>query len=513
MEPLKSRKYRIWGYRFGLIALLVIAANFAPDVTGRANSDDLAIEAEPITIIIGESVIVQAPWPTVRVAVTDPKIADVKVLTPEQVLLQGVKVGSTDLILWREGEQETWQRKVRVRMDVDHFSSKLKDLFPYCRLQVDQSGEVLIIKGLLRSADQTAQLHGFLDHAGVKYVDMTAVAGVQQVQLQVRVAEVSRTVIRALGFNAFHTDDDYFGGIRVGSASGGALNPSVSMGVEEGTAATEGLPFIFTEDTEVGSLITIFGGSPDLDMEAFIQALAENQYLKILANPTLVALSGEEASFLAGGEFPIPVVQGTGGGTGGGTSISIEYREYGVRLSFRPTVLGDGTIRLHAAPEVSDLTSIGAVTIEGFEIPSLITRRVETTLELKSGQTFAMAGLIKSDVDARASRVPGLSELPILGPLFRSVRYEKGESELVVLVTASLVEPMSLAQTPPLPGFMHADPNDWEFYIGGRIEGRSPAAISAPDAAFLQRMGLDRLWGPGAWDYYQQDAAASRSER
>lgn len=243
-------------------------------------------------------------------------------------------------------------------------------------------------------------------------------------------------------------------------------------------------------------------------MDIFIEALAENQYLRVLANPTLVALSGEEASFLAGGEFPIPVVQGTGGNT----SVTIEYREYGVRLSFKPTVLGDGTIRLYVAPEVSDLTDVGSVSISGFTVKALRTRKAETTLELKSGQTFAMAGLIKRNDDAITSRLPGLGELPVIGPLFRSIRYTSGETELIVLVTASLVEPMNLAEVPPLPGFLHEEPNDWEFYLEGRIEGKEPAKIYPADADWLREIGIDQLFGPGAWDRYDKPVGRSRVE-
>ncbi|GAG12652.1 unnamed protein product, partial [marine sediment metagenome] len=268
------------------------------------------------------------------------------------------------------------------------------------------------------------------DKAEATYVDMTSVAGVQQVLLQVRVAEVSRQALRTLAVNTLYASADFWGGITVAPSSGTPLLSDITIG-----------PGV-SEET-FSAAVTIFGGVPRANFETFLKALAENQYLKILANPTLVALSGEEASFLAGGEFPIPVVQGTGGGTGGGTSITIDYKEFGVRLLFRPVVLGDGTIRLYVAPEVSELTTIGAVEIEGFSVPALLTRKFETTLELKSGQTFAMAGLIKHKTEAITSRIPGLGDLPVLGPLFRSVQYIENETEMVVFVTASLVEPLS----------------------------------------------------------------------
>jgi pilus assembly protein CpaC len=188
---------------------------------------------------------------------------------------------------------------------------------------------------------------------------------------------------------------------------------------------------------------------------------------------------------------------------GGALSITIEYKEFGVRLRFRPTVLGDGTIRLHVAPEVSDLTESGAVIIQGFRVPALMTRRAETTLELKSGQTFSMAGLLNDRSEGRSSRVPGLGDVPVLGALFRSTRYVKGETEMVVLVTASLVEPLSIAEPPPLPGVLDVPPNDWEFYMEGLVEGRERPMLTASDAEWLDSIGFEGLRGPGAWESYE----------
>jgi pilus assembly protein CpaC len=469
-----------------------------------ANSSTIGVNPEVITFIVGESTIVKAPWPTVRVAVTDPTIANVEVLTPEQVLLQGVKVGSTDLIVWSEDERQVQQWKVQVRLDTARYKEKLDELFPDASLEVSESGETLIVTGLLRSSEQAEQLHDFLDKSGVTYVDMTSVAGVQQVQLEVRIAEASRQALRSLGINVFHTDNDYFGGSRLGNLGGG------DIGVPAGVLVGDSMPFQLMTNAAPSASVTIFAGVPRADFEIFIQALAENQYLRLLANPTLVALSGEEASFLAGGEFPIPVVQGSGG-AGGSNAVTIQYKEYGVRVTFRPVVLGDGTIRLNAAPEVSNLSDVGAVTISGFRVPALVSRKAETTLELNSGQTFAMAGLLQNTTEALNSRVPGLGDLPVLGPLFRSVRYQKKETELVVLVTATLVEPMSLDEVPPLPGFLHSEPNDWEFYLEGRIEGKEPAKIDSRDAEWLKQMDLDQLMGPGAWDSYNEPISSSRA--
>jgi len=452
---------------------------------------------EEVTLVVGRSVVVTAPWPTVRVAVTDPTVANVEVLTPEQVLVQGLKVGSTDIILWSENEQETWQQRVVVRLDVDRISKALQELFPTAELKLSDSGEVLLIQGLLRSAEQAEQLHRFLDKTKIEYVDTTSVAGVQQVQLQVRVAEVSRDALRQLGMNWFYTDEDFFFG-----QSYPAGLASISIGTP-GASVDDNLDWILGPVVP-GSAATVFGGFPDADLALFLNALAENGYLHILANPTLVALSGEQASFLAGGEYPIPVAQ-AGAGAVAAAAITIEYKEYGTRLSFLPVVLGDGGIRLDASQEVSQLSEAGAVEMAGTIIPALITRRAETTLELKSGQSFAMAGLLQRTNTARNSRLPGLGDLPVIGALFRSVRYQEEETELVILVTASIVEPFSAATPPPLPGVTHMVPTDWELYAEGRIEGKEPAKLDSATIQWIKDMGLNELVGPGAWASYEGD--------
>lgn len=494
------RTVRFWRYLVlsvvMVLAAMGLATGFGQDKSARVDAGTV----NTITVVAGQSKVVTAPWPTVRVAITDPKIADVKILMPEKILLQGIKLGATDLLMWNKNETEVSQSKVIVKLDVDYYQEKFKQLFPHASLELNESQDILIVQGLLRSADEVAQLHDYLDKSGINYVDMTSLAGIQQVQLQVRIAEASRQAIRALGTNAFITGSDFFGAVRTGSAMGGALVPSISIGPPAGALATDSLDFIFPADVVASPLTTVLLGFPNADLEIFLSALVENQYLRILANPTLVALSGEQANFLAGGEFPVPIVQGST--AGGGTTITIEWKEFGVRLFFEPTVLGDGTIRLYTAPEVSQLSDVGAVMIEGFMIPSLVKRRAETTLELKSGQTFAMAGLIQRTSNAIASKIPWLGDVPVIGPLFRSVRYTSGETELIVLVTAHLVEPASFSTTPPLPGFLHSEPNDWEFYLEGRIERKAPAKLCPADAEWLKQMGLDELLGPGAWDSY-----------
>ncbi len=500
--------------RVGMCALcltmLVSGRSVGQSTEGSDTAAATAEEGETrtINVSLGTSRVIKAPWPVARVSITAPEVVDVQVLTPKQVLLLGKSVGTTDVILWNKKE-EMWQSRVGVAVDTKQLEMKLAELFPDCTLTLAQSGETVILQGSLERAEQAAELRRFLEATEIKYVDMTRVAGTQQVQIEVRVAEVSRRAIRTLGINVLQTGTDFFSGLTLGSSSGGPMNP-ISIGPPSGTSAAQSnVPFLFNSNVAVSPSVTMFAGFPSSGLQVFLQALAENQYLRILAQPHLVALSGEEATFLAGGEYPIPVVQGSD--VGGGTSITIEYREFGVRLKVRPTVLGNGNIRLNVAEEVSELSDIGAVVISGFSIPSVLSRKAETTLEMKSGQTFAMAGLISKSNSARVSRVPWLGNLPILGTLFRSIRYTKNETELVVLVKASLVEPMTMEGTAPVPGMLHRPPNDWELFAEGRIEGKTPARISPADAARLKKMGLDRLEGPGAWATYEDGVSRSQS--
>lgn len=243
------------------------------------------------------------PWPVKGVSLTDPEVADVQLPLPDLVVVSGRKPGRTDVVMWSD-DGRTFSRSVEVLVDLESVRRDLLTLFPRDDLSATQSGPVLVVQGRLANADEAAQLRAWLDALDTPSVDQTRVAGVQQVQVKVRVAEVSRTATRALGVNGVYAGEDFFGGSMIGPDSGGAINP-VSIGPPAG-ASVGSPPFTFNQAVNVSPGVTLFGGFPDADLEFFIQALAENQYLRLLAEPTLVALSGEEASFLAGGEFPSP---------------------------------------------------------------------------------------------------------------------------------------------------------------------------------------------------------------
>jgi pilus assembly protein CpaC len=287
-----------------------------------------------------------------------------------------------------------------------------------------------------------------------KIINLLEVAGVHQVMLEVRVSEISRSLLRRLGinFNYVGSSGKYMGLSllnRLTTLPAGGF-PSAGIDVSE---AVNAISRFFTSDTT---------------WTVFIDALKEEGLLKVLAEPTLITLSGKTANFLAGGEFPIPVPQSSGGG---GTTITIEYKPFGVGLNFTPTVLSNKKINMQVAPEVSDLDFSNALTTSGFVVPAITTRRVSTVIELADGQSFAIAGLLKDTVREIVSKFPLLGDIPVLGALFRSTSFQKNETELIVIVTPHLVKPLDMAKQ-TLPTDQYVEPDDIEFYLFGNLEGR-----------------------------------------
>ncbi len=261
------------------------------------------------------------------------------------------------------------------------------------------------------------------------------------------------------------------------------------------------------EGIPVSAQTTLSLGFPRIQMQVFMRALADNALLKILAEPNLVAISGETATFLAGGEFPIPVPQGF-------QTITIEYREFGVRLNFTPVVRGHQRIRLRVAPEVSELDFANGITLEGIRVPALRTRASETTVELGSGETIAIAGLLSEQANGVASRVPGIGDVPIIGALFRSVRFQRSQTELVILVTPEIIAPLDAHQKVSLPGEEMTDPSDTELYLLGLLERSDTGNADLADAVsqgINRASEPDELSVPGPWGY--AELADMRRER
>jgi pilus assembly protein CpaC len=318
------------------------------------------------------------------------------------------------------------------------------------------------------------------------------VAGTQQVLLRCTIAEVSRSATRELGFNGYAYGHDFFGVNQLNQIQPVNIGTPGGVNVETGNLFPRA---IFNSPVSVGTQSTIYFGLPQAQMEIFVQALAENGLLRVLAEPNLVATSGQSASFLAGGEFPVPVPQGL-------DTVTIEWKKFGVQLDFTPAVLPGQRIRLKVAPTVSELDFSTAVQLSGFVVPGLTERHAETSVEVGNGQTFVIAGLLSDSARAVSRRVPGLGDVPVLGALFRSVSYRKNQTELMILVTPELVAPMDPQQVPTVPGENHTDPNDFELYGLGQLDGK-PATVrpaSSQPALPSASGGLYGQWGTADYD-------------
>jgi pilus assembly protein CpaC len=394
-----------------------------------------------INIALGNSHVVSHPVIIRRVSIANPAVADAVPVSSQEIVVNGKESGTTTLLLWdNAGGRRMYQ--VHVSPDAASLQSDLNELFPDDSIAVKSAGGSVILTGRV-SQQLTAErvvaiTAGFLgtDPADASIVNHISVPDPGQVLLQVRFAEVSRSAIEKAGINLLRIGDDYSGGTSSGRpAIGGSIDAD---GV--GEALSDALN-IFLIDHQNG-------------VGAFIQALKSNGLFRSLAEPNLLAVHGEEASFLAGGEFPYPVVQG---GANAG-AVTIQFREYGIRLNFTPTIQASGNVRLHVNPEVSTLDFANGLTLQGFNIPSILSRRAETEIELADGQTFAIAGLIDNTILEDIDKIPVLGDIPILGSLFRSKELRQNKSELLVLVTPRLVQPLD--QSPPVPT---GEPDVWDW--------------------------------------------------
>ena len=401
--------------------------------------------------------------PIGRVSVADPKIADLKVITPTQLLLTSRGVGSTDLTLWNK-KDEALVIALLVTRNLDRLRSQLLEFFPNEKISVSAAGDLIVLSGEVSDvrvperAAEVAQLHAD------KIANLIHVVGNQQVQLEVKFAEVSRNGLRELGLNVFHQDAG-------GRYVAGMAAPSVPADQFFAIPGTGGAGKPPVQSPALGGGFSLFfSGLPNFPFSAILTALESSGLAKLLAEPTLVALSGQEAKFLVGGEFPIPISSGLG-------TVSVQWKKFGIILNFTPTVIADGALHLKLQTEVSDVDPSRSVTVGGFSIPGLTSRQSETTVRLADGQSFAIAGLLSDRVRSNVQKIPFLGDLPILGLLFRSVSYQRDESELLVIVTAHLARPVSPHDAPPLPTDNEQnDPNDIQLFLFGSMGGGGQAS-------------------------------------
>lgn len=400
-------------------------------------------------------------------------IATVQPISANTVLITAKKLGSTNLILEDElGHRQ--QAEIIVEADLEGVRQQMKGLSPLASIQVDDDNGTMVLRGRvpsLKMADEAVQIATAFAGKADKVANLLEVSGGQQVMLQVKVAEVSKSALSQLGINFGYTDGKTFIGNNINS-----INP---FGVTGANLFTNSLAAVTP-----GANIELFGNilAQRSAFDYFVNALQQNQLMRTLSEPNLTTLSGEPANFQVGGQIPIPVPQQGGSGSSG-TVITIQYQNYGVLLHFTPVVLGDGRIRLKIDPEISDLDYAHGVSIGGFVIPGFITRTVDTTVELGDGQTFTLAGLLSDQVTATNNSTPLLGDIPILGSLFRSVSYQRNQTELVVMVTPRLVEPLNPDQVLSGPGEHWRFPSQADLFLwrdlGGEAVDKS-ASANAP---------------------------------
>ncbi len=439
---------------------------------------------QDITLSIGNGQLVNVPGAMTDVFVANDAVADVQVKSRNQFYLFGKAGGTTTVYASNSAGAVVWSATVRVGSNIDSVDAMLRLAMPEAKIGVSTVGSgTFLLTGTVKTPEDAAEAERLVQaYVGkdANVVSRLRMATPLQVNLQVRIAEVSRTVVKSLQSNL--TTVDTTGGFKFGIGQGrsGWFNqytPGGALGM--GTAPTGGTG---VNPATTGSTLALAGKLFGVNILGALDAAETVGLSTTLAQPNLTTLSGESAEFLAGGEYPIPIAQGTSS-----TTITVEYKKYGVSLSYAPTVLANGRISMRVRPEVSELTSDGAVSLNGYSIPALTVRRAETTVELGSGQSFMIAGLLSNNSQNTIQKLPGAGDIPILGSLFRSTSYKRGETELVIVVTPYLVNPVDNGDIKlPTDGFNA--PNDLQRILGnmsadGVNNGKGAPASDAPAPA------------------------------
>jgi pilus assembly protein CpaC len=397
---------------------------------------------QTLHLLVGRSLVISSPSKIKRVSLADPTIAEAIVVSPFQVLLNGKAPGGVSLLLWDEADQSQ-AFEVSVDIDILGLSQKIHEVFPSEPVQVETSRDIVILSGRVSSAAVADKILEVVKAAAPKVTSLMEVPATPtgEILLEVKFADVNRTLEKQLGINILSLP----GAKNIGIISTQQFSPPQLVSPSTGTGSSGA-----TSDLGLSNLLNIFIFRPDINFAATIQALEQNNVLQILAEPNLMTESGKEASFLAGGEFPFPILQGTTGS--GFAGITIQFKEFGVRLNFTPTLTADGMIHLKVKPEVSSLDFTNALTIQGFLIPALTTNRAESEVQLRDGQSFAIAGLLDNRVTEQFSKIPWIGDVPILGNLFKSRSVTKSKNELLIVVTPRIVHPSDAAlPTPAMP--------------------------------------------------------------
>ncbi len=398
--------------------------------------------AAPLRVLVGKSLLINTTERLKRVSVTDPTIADPQVVSPTQILIHGRSPGEVSLLIWDELERSR-SFDLRVDVDVSAAAEEEKRVFPDEQITVTPSRSAIVLSGHVSDEDvskRAGMIAEAYSHNVVNVLSFGPV-GAQEVLLEVKFAEVDRSAMTQLGVNFFSTG----AANTIGTVTTGQFGGFGSQQVTQTTGQAVTPPF--NSNQTIGNVLNLFLFRPDIHLGAVIEALQNKNVLQILAEPNLIAVNGKEASFLAGGEFPFPIVQPGQGFT----AVTIQFKEFGVKLKFTPLIEPNGNIHLRVVPEVSTLDFANSLSISGFTIPALSTRRADTEFELQDGQSFVIAGLMDNRVTNIVNKIPGLGDIPILGNFFKSKSAQKSNSELMVLCTARRVSPN--VQTPPGPAY------------------------------------------------------------
>ncbi|GIX16297.1 MAG: hypothetical protein KatS3mg119_0483 [Rhodothalassiaceae bacterium] len=439
----------------------------APAAAGRAAARTLLPEDQQLELVTGKGVLLRLAKPATDIFVADPAIADVQVKSAQLVYVLGKKPGETSIYAIAKDDTPVFAATVHVTTDVEPLKALFRQVLPDALLDVQFVNGMAFLTGVVRTPEDAERAKQYAkEYLGDGVITRLKVTQPTQINLRVKFAEVGRDTLKQLGVNWQSLFD---------------LGGNTMIGLATGRPAFAGRSVLGDPAGPLGGLIRDGNGADSLaisaltdhvDLNAVIDALETEGLVTVLAEPNLTAVSGETAKFLAGGEFPIPVPQSLG-------QLAIEFRQFGVQLAFTPIVRADNKITLRVAPEVSQLSQNGAVEIQGISVPALSTRRVETTVELSSGQSFAIAGLLQSDISQNLRKFPGLGDLPVLGALFRSNRFRHQETELVVVVTPYLVRPAD-ARRIALPTDGLELPSDLGMFLKGRTITYAPRPLPAP---------------------------------
>ena len=400
----------------------------------------------PLRVMVGKSLLINTTERLKRISITDDSIASARVITPTQILVHGKTPGEVSFLIWDELERSR-SFDLRVDVDVSAAADEERRVFPEEQITVSPSRAAIVLSGHVTTEDVVKRAGELASAYSPKVVNVLTFGpvGAQEVLLQVKFAEVDRSALTQLGVNFLSTGAGNTVGT-VGTGQFGGFGPQTLGQSGTTTTAPDGtVTKTINASQTINNVLNLFLFRPDLNFGAVVEALQTKNLLQILAEPNLIALNGKEASFLAGGQFPFPIVQPGAGFT----AVTISFKEFGVRLAFTPQIMPNGNIHLKVAPEVSTLDFANALTLSGFTVPALSTRKADTEFELQDGQSFVIAGLIDNRVTDIYNKVPGLGDIPILGNLFRSKSFQKSNSELMVLCTVRRISPNAEPPAPP----------------------------------------------------------------